>query len=216
MTSTSDKRKTNIALEKFKRFERPLLSEPGFQELKSSFRDHSLPKDVSKPPKRKRTSSPGRKGPHEQAAPLRLHLPEAVAAGLRAHEYVGIHNESPWNRFQKVYELKFEDFTAVAMRKASLCEVVMIAASPPYPTELQLAAILGQRTRNIAARSNSSHDDHQDLRAVGRIAMELMQKYVKDDDAVGVEDLNRWPSSSKAVVFLSETTSAVSVNELIN
>ena len=62
---------------------------------------------------------------------------------------------------------------------------------------------------------DSSHDDHRDLRAVDRIAMELMQKYVKDDDAVGVEDLNRWPSTSKAVVFLSETTSAVSVNELI-
>lgn len=45
--------------------------------------------------------------------------------------------------------------------------------------------------------------------------MELIQKYVKDNDAVGVEDLNRWPSTSKAVVFLSETTSAVSVNELI-
>lgn len=62
---------------------------------------------------------------------------------------------------------------------------------------------------------DTSHNDQRDLRAVGRIAMELMQKYVKDDDAVGVEDLNRWPSTSKAVIFLSETTSAVSVNELI-
>ncbi|KAL9629581.1 MAG: hypothetical protein Q9164_006820 [Protoblastenia rupestris] len=59
------------------------------------------------------------------------------------------------------------------------------------------------------------HDGKRDLRAVGRIAMELMQKYSKDDNAVGVKDLDRWPSSSKAVGFLSDTTSAVSVKELI-
>ena len=33
--------------------------------------------------------------------------------------------------------------------------------------------------------------------------MELMQKCSKDDDAIGVEDLERWPSDSKAVGFLS-------------
>lgn len=194
MTSTSDKRKTRIALHKLKGSERPPNSEPGFQEPGSSFWDHSVPQDVSEQPKGKRTSWPERRESNENAAPLGLHLPKAVAAGLRAHEYVGIHDESPWNRFQKVYELKFEDFTTVAMRKASPCEVVMvkelqtpdsveklrmlqqirhenfiaflesfqyqersyailehipislsqIAASPPYPTELQLAAILGQ------------------------------------------------------------------------
>lgn len=42
--------------------------------------------------------------------------------------------------------------------------------------------------------------------------MELMQKYVKDDGKVGVDD---WPSDSNAVGFLSATTSATSVNELI-
>jgi hypothetical protein len=50
---------------------------------------------------------------------------------------------------------------------------------------------------------------------VGYIAMELMQKYVKDDGAVGVEDLERWPSDSNAVDFLSRTTSASSVDELL-
>jgi hypothetical protein len=41
-----------------------------------------------------------------------------------------------------------------------------------------------------------------------------MQKYVKDDGAIGIDDLNRWPSDSDAVGFLSATQSATSVNEL--
>ena len=45
--------------------------------------------------------------------------------------------------------------------------------------------------------------------------MELMQKYVKDDGAVGVENLSRWPSDSNAVDFLSRTTSADLVDGLL-
>lgn len=45
--------------------------------------------------------------------------------------------------------------------------------------------------------------------------MELMEKCTKDDEAIGVEDLNRWPFDSDAVGFLSATTSASSVNELM-
>jgi hypothetical protein len=45
--------------------------------------------------------------------------------------------------------------------------------------------------------------------------MELMQKHVKEDGAVGVDDLRQWPSDSDAVGFLSETTSASSVIELM-
>jgi hypothetical protein len=45
--------------------------------------------------------------------------------------------------------------------------------------------------------------------------MELMQKYVKDGGAIGVEDLDRWPSDSNAVAFLSMTTSAPSLDELL-
>lgn len=47
---------------------------------------------------------------------------------------------------------------------------------------------------------------------MGYIAM-MMQKYVKDDGAAGVENLDRWPSDSNAVDFLSRTTSASSVAE---
>ena len=56
----------------------------------------------------------------------------------------------------------------------------------------------------------------RDIRALSFITMELMQKYVKDGGAVGVDDLRRWPSDSKAVGFLSETTSATSVDRLMN
>ena len=45
--------------------------------------------------------------------------------------------------------------------------------------------------------------------------MELMQKCTKDDEAIGVEDLDRWPFDSDDVGFLSATTSASSVNELM-
>ncbi|ELR03574.1 hypothetical protein GMDG_06232 [Pseudogymnoascus destructans 20631-21] len=54
----------------------------------------------------------------------------------------------------------------------------------------------------------------QDVRALGIITMELMQKYTQDNGAVGVENLDRWPSDPDAVTFLSETTSAASAREL--
>jgi hypothetical protein len=54
-----------------------------------------------------------------------------------------------------------------------------------------------------------------DLRALSRITMELMQKYIKENGAVGIDDLVRWNSSSDAVGFLSATTSARSVSELL-
>ena len=51
--------------------------------------------------------------------------------------------------------------------------------------------------------------------SLGYIVMELMQKYTKDGGAIGVEDLDRWPSNSNAVAFLSLTTSTPSLDELL-
>ena len=45
--------------------------------------------------------------------------------------------------------------------------------------------------------------------------MELMQKYVKEDGAIGVDNLHRWPSNSDALGFLSATTSTASIAELL-
>ena len=55
----------------------------------------------------------------------------------------------------------------------------------------------------------------RDVRALSRVMMELMQKHVKEDGVVGIEDLNRWPSDSAAVDFLSATTSASSATQLM-
>ncbi|KAL4889155.1 hypothetical protein BDV59DRAFT_186946 [Aspergillus ambiguus] len=53
-----------------------------------------------------------------------------------------------------------------------------------------------------------------DLSPVARVTMQLMQKYVKDDGAIGVDNIKRWPTDSAAVEFLSATTSAGSFEEL--
>ncbi|KAJ5589607.1 hypothetical protein N7537_012285 [Penicillium hordei] len=53
-----------------------------------------------------------------------------------------------------------------------------------------------------------------DLAPVSRIMMELMQKYAKDDGAVGIDDLERWSACPAAIEFLSAITSASSFEEL--
>jgi hypothetical protein len=55
-----------------------------------------------------------------------------------------------------------------------------------------------------------------ELASIANITMELLQKYTKDDGAIGIDDLDRWPSNSIAVDFLSRTTSAGSVESLKN
>jgi hypothetical protein len=57
--------------------------------------------------------------------------------------------------------------------------------------------------------------ESQYIRALGYIVMELMQGYAKEDGAIGIDDLIRWPADSKAVKFLSTTVSATSLDELI-
>lgn len=122
---------------------------------------------------------------------IELDLPKAVEAGVRSYEYVKIIDESPWEHFQSVYELKFDAFVTVAIRKVPAFDtetvkkvkkldmlqrirhenfvafleayqfqncsyailqhedisLARIVASPPYPNELELAAILGQVRR---------------------------------------------------------------------
>ena len=45
--------------------------------------------------------------------------------------------------------------------------------------------------------------------------MELMQGYTKEDGAVGIENLKRWPSDSRAVGFLSTTQHASEIRQLL-
>ena len=61
---------------------------------------------------------------------------------------------------------------------------------------------------------NSSKGSSVDLRAVGYITMELMQKYINDDGTIGVEEPDFWGQDSKAVAFLRMTSYATSVEQL--
>lgn len=45
--------------------------------------------------------------------------------------------------------------------------------------------------------------------------MELMQKYPKEEGAIGVDDLTCWLSDSPIMCFLSDTTFATSLGDLI-
>lgn len=45
--------------------------------------------------------------------------------------------------------------------------------------------------------------------------MELMQKYVKEDGAIAIDNVDRWHSGSDAVRFLTATTTTKSVVDLL-
>ena len=59
----------------------------------------------------------------------------------------------------------------------------------------------------------AKNDGLRDVRAIGDITMELMQGYVKEEGTTGVDDPSRW--SSDVLDFLSRTTSAASVKDLM-
>ncbi|KAJ5461025.1 uncharacterized protein N7458_002577, partial [Penicillium daleae] len=54
-----------------------------------------------------------------------------------------------------------------------------------------------------------------EMRCLANIMMELLQKYVKDDGNIGIDDLDRWPSDSVPVEFLLATTVSDSVGSLM-
>ncbi len=56
----------------------------------------------------------------------------------------------------------------------------------------------------------------QDLKALGYVTMELMQKYLSSSGSMGLEDFRYWPSDGKAVSFLAMTTSATSLEQLLS
>jgi len=202
MATESEKRKTHVALDTLERAE-PSSSkstETQVQKHDTRFWEPSVPrKDTMSPFKRKRIV-PREDGKGDRmVASSDFQLTKAVHAGVRAFEYVRINHESPWKRFQKVYELEFQEFTTVAVRNVNPYDIVTvqkvdnsarldilqqirhknfvsflesfqferrfyaileyvsislagIVASPPYPTEPQLAAILGQvLSYNIAS-----------------------------------------------------------------
>ncbi len=86
-------------------------------------------------------------------------------------------------------------------------------ADPINKSDRELIYVIAnQQCCRVVRQPNS---EHCSLRALSFIMMELMQKYVKEDGAIGIDDLGRWHSSSDAVEFLSATTSATSATELL-
>lgn len=198
MTSNSDKRQTRIGLDSLKYLQPlPPIPKPKelFTQVQSTLRDDSRsPDHLPQGLKRRRSGSPEGATIKTRDYSQELVLPKAVDTGVRPGKYVRTKNESPWQSFQKVYELKLDGFIVVAIRKSPSCELVTVKSfvgsdsdkkvkrlqqtqhqnfvsfleafhsegsvyvvldyvpislahlvtSPAYPTESQLAAILGQ------------------------------------------------------------------------
>ncbi|KAK5400827.1 hypothetical protein LTR06_011211 [Exophiala xenobiotica] len=112
-------------------------------------------------------------------------------------------------RFAKFLDVFQHRDMCYAIFEHVLVSLTEVVACPAYPTEQQLIAILAQEYCLTAAGSDTA-----DVRAVGNIAMNLMQKYAKDDGAISIENFNRWPPNSTPVKVLTTTNSARSVTEL--
>ena len=54
-----------------------------------------------------------------------------------------------------------------------------------------------------------------DMQALSPITIELIQKYIKEDSVIGIDNLLHWNSNSDALVFLSVMISAASIVELL-
>ncbi|OCK73599.1 kinase-like protein [Lepidopterella palustris CBS 459.81] len=236
--------------------------------------------------------------PNKKRAPPEDAWTEAKIPRSATKNSLRVKWESPWQKYDKVYDIELGGSVEVAIGKVPPFKLVHVRAfskpvaektlhmfrqvqhrnivaaleafatddslyivlehmpvslewivrSPAYPNEGQLAAILGQILNGVAyiaaegfqhgslccanillktngdvkiANQECCHVMSQpkggscDVRALSFITMELMQKYVKEDGAIGVDDLRRWYSNSDAVGFLSATTSVESAEELL-
>ena len=66
--------------------------------------------------------------------------------------------------------------------------------------------------RDITISNKSSK---RDIVALNIVTMKLMQKYIKNEGIIDVNDTNRWPIDSHAVGFLFVIISAISISELL-
>lgn len=91
--------------------------------------------------------------------------------------------------------------------------LLKIGTSPPWlisGRHLLIVSLGG--VEHCCLRNSSSYQ--REMNALAVIMMELMEKDTKESGLVGVNDLERWPSDSEAVEFLSATTSSDSINQL--
>ncbi|KAL5333504.1 hypothetical protein BJX70DRAFT_392129 [Aspergillus crustosus] len=111
-----------------------------------------------------------------------------------------------------------------------------LIACKAFPDQKQLATIISQNLQcmSLGCSSTLMNLDREvkiayincysirplakvqasNLAPVGRVIMELMQKYVKDNRAVGINNLDYWQTCSAVVEFLSVIISASLLEEL--
>lgn len=76
-------------------------------------------------------------------------------------------------------------------------------------TDINIAGQEYSKSTEIPAKPST------DVVAVGYIMVELMQKYPKENGVIGIENVDRWPSDSEAVKFLSMIEANVPVHTLL-
>ncbi|KAH7364007.1 hypothetical protein BKA65DRAFT_490193 [Rhexocercosporidium sp. MPI-PUGE-AT-0058] len=98
-----------------------------------------------------------------------------------------------------------KDLASVGLEHTALtCKNILISTNGSIK-------IAGQeRCRKLESKRGSVRD----IRGIGYVAMELMQKDAQYDGPIKVRDVSRWPLDSKAVDFLLLTATAYSLEEL--
>jgi len=89
----------------------------------------------------------------------------------------------------------------------------LVSYYPPHP-QIALLSMNGSAAQECCESRSNDSTKSRHIEALSKIVMELMQGYSKEDEAIGIEDLDRWPSDSNAVSFLSTTVTAASLAEL--
>ncbi|KAH7378887.1 hypothetical protein BKA64DRAFT_698219 [Cadophora sp. MPI-SDFR-AT-0126] len=158
--------------------------------------------------------------------------------------------ESPWVKYEKIYNTELGGLVGVAVRETPLIELVHMRAFATHAAEETLHVYGQLQHRNIVTALEVFTIDsgfyivleegfkHRSLTCSNILLntaanQEFCQviskskgtpndfsafssiKYVKEDGAIGVDNLQRWPSNLGAVGFLSATTSTASTAELL-
>lgn len=78
--------------------------------------------------------------------------------------------------------------------------------------DMQLTTFIAALEHCVESQPGQSQSES--LSALTTLTTLLMQKYVKVDGAIGIDNVDCWPVGSEPVEFLSATTLVVAVEEL--
>ncbi|EAL90934.1 uncharacterized protein AFUA_1G16060 [Aspergillus fumigatus Af293] len=165
--------------------------------------------------------------------PRVLALPKISESGDSAGSDLVIRQEPPWKTFEKCYECDLAGTVAVCVPRSGRRSVWAIRRYPSKDANRILKILRSTHHKNVIAVSECFHPseafytlsnfhpltlDHivacKAFPNQQQLAAIMSQKYVKDDGAVGIDNLKRWAACPAALEFLSATTSAVSFEEL--